>query len=60
MDVFPTGRWKAPILRLTYLGTVSRTSNRFLSITVSAEIGTRLIKKGYAKAVVQANSPASV
>jgi hypothetical protein len=48
MLVKPTGRWKSPILRLTHLGTVSRSTNRNLPVTVSAEIGARLIAKNYA------------
>jgi hypothetical protein len=48
MLVKPTGRWKSPILRLTHLGIVSRSTNRNLPVTVSAEIGARLIAKNYA------------
>jgi hypothetical protein len=51
MIVKPTGRWKSPILRLTHLGTVSRSTNRYLPVTVSDEIGARLIAKSYATAV---------
>lgn len=51
MVVKPTGRWKSPVLRLTHLGIVSRSSNRSLPVTVSDTIGARLIAKGYATVI---------
>lgn len=51
MQVLPTSRWQSPILRLVHLGIVSRSTNRYLPVTVSTEIGNRLVERFYAKAL---------